>query len=47
VIPGARNPDQARANAATGRLGPVGPGFEAAVRATYDDYLRADIHPRW
>jgi hypothetical protein len=47
VIPGARNPQQARANAAAGRLEPVGAGFEQAVRATYDDYLRADIHRRW
>jgi aryl-alcohol dehydrogenase-like predicted oxidoreductase len=47
VIPGARNPDQARGNAAAGRLPGTGPEFGAAVRATYDKRLRADIHPRW
>jgi len=47
VIPGARNPDQARGNAAAGHLPPVPAQFAAAVRDTYDGRLRADIHPRW
>ena len=47
VIPGARNPDQARGNAAVGRLGRVPAAFDDAVRSTYDERLRADIHPRW
>jgi len=47
VIPGARNPEQARANAAVAGLGPVGPGFEAAVKLVYDEHLRAQIHSRW
>ena len=44
VIPGARNPDQARGNAAAGRLAGTSPDFAAAVRA----HLRrtiADGHP--
>ena len=47
VIPGARNPEQARGNAAAGRLDAVGDAFAAAVRETYDRRLRPDIHPRW
>jgi aryl-alcohol dehydrogenase-like predicted oxidoreductase len=47
VIPGARNVDQARSNAAAGRVAPLGDAFEAGVRRIYDEHLRADIHPRW
>jgi len=46
VIPGARNPDQARGNAAAGRAA-AAPAFATAVREVYDARLRADIHPRW
>jgi aryl-alcohol dehydrogenase-like predicted oxidoreductase len=47
VIPGARNVDQARSNAAAGRVPPLGAAFDAGVHRIYDEYLRADIHPRW
>jgi aryl-alcohol dehydrogenase-like predicted oxidoreductase len=47
VIPGARNPEQARGNAAVGRLGRVPAAFDDAVRSVYDERLRADIDPRW
>ena len=47
VIPGARNVDQARSNAAAGRVPPLGAEFEAGVRRIYDEHLRAAIHPRW
>jgi aryl-alcohol dehydrogenase-like predicted oxidoreductase len=47
VIPGARNVDQARSNAAAGRVAPLGEAFDAGVRRIYDTHLRADIHPRW
>lgn len=47
VIPGARNPDQARGNAAAGRKPAVDEAFVAAVRGTYDTRLRSNIHPRW
>jgi aryl-alcohol dehydrogenase-like predicted oxidoreductase len=47
VIPGARKVEQARSNAAAGRVPPLGAAFEAGVRGIYDKYLRADIHPRW
>ena len=47
VIPGARSAAQATANAAVGDRDPLPPSFDAAVRATYDRWLRAAIHPRW
>lgn len=47
VIPGARNPDQARANAAAGEVDPLGDDFDRAVRRLYDERLRETIHPRW
>jgi aryl-alcohol dehydrogenase-like predicted oxidoreductase len=47
VIPGARNPEQARGNAAAGLLPAVPDAFATAVRTTYDNRLRAAIHPRW
>ena len=46
VIPGARTPEQAQANAAAG--GVILPsGFDDAVRALYDRRFRAAVHPRW
>ena len=47
VIPGARNVEQARANAAAGRVPELGAGFDEGVRRIYDEHLRAAIHPRW
>ena len=47
VIPGARSPEQARANAAAGSIDPLGPDFDAAVTGIYDKYFRAAIHERW
>ncbi len=47
VIPGARNVEQARGNAAAGRVPPLGEAFDAGVRRIYDEHLRAAIHPRW
>ncbi|MGH1549134.1 aldo/keto reductase [Leifsonia poae] len=46
VIPGARSPEQARANAAAGSVS-LPAGFDAAVHRIYDDHFRAAIHPRW
>ncbi len=47
VIPGARNVEQARSNAAAGRVGALGDAFDAGVRRLYDERLRASIHARW
>ncbi|MEI5584852.1 MULTISPECIES: aldo/keto reductase [unclassified Agromyces] len=46
VIPGARNPDQARANAAAGSL-ELPESFDDAVRELYDREIRASVHHRW
>ncbi|GAA1061916.1 aldo/keto reductase [Agromyces bracchium] len=46
VIPGARNPEQARANAAAGSL-ELPDSFDAAVRDLYDRDIRASVHHRW
>ena len=47
VIPGARNPQQAEANAVAGSIAPLGDAFSEAVRELYDRRLRAAIHSRW
>ena len=47
VIPGARNPEQARANAAAASVEPLGADFTDAVRDIYDRHFRSDVHPRW
>jgi aryl-alcohol dehydrogenase-like predicted oxidoreductase len=47
VIPGARNVDQARSNAAAGSVAPLGAEFDAAVRELYDEYFRASVHDKW
>jgi aryl-alcohol dehydrogenase-like predicted oxidoreductase len=47
VIPGARNPEQARANAAVADLAPLSPETLQAVRSTYDDLIRPQVHNRW
>ncbi len=45
VIPGARNPEQARANAAAADLAPLSSHDE--VRAVYDELVRPVVHDRW
>jgi aryl-alcohol dehydrogenase-like predicted oxidoreductase len=47
VIPGARNQEQARKNAAAGRAAATSASFAAAVRDIYDARLREAVHPRW
>ncbi len=47
VIPGARNAEQARANAAAGSVAPLDARFTVGVRDIYDRYFRAAIHDRW
>ncbi len=50
VIPGARNVAQASANAAAAEFIEGGfdlDAFDAVIRETYDDLLRAQIHPLW
>ena len=47
VIPGARNPAQAEANAAAGSVAPLGDAFTTSVRELYDRRFRAAIHGSW
>ncbi|MEV6211984.1 aldo/keto reductase [Kitasatospora sp. NPDC051914] len=47
VIPGARNPEQARANAAAAALPPLSEATLDAVRDLYDRRIRAQVHARW
>jgi aryl-alcohol dehydrogenase-like predicted oxidoreductase len=47
VIPGARNPRQARGNAAAADLAPLPPADLVAVRAVYDELIRPQVHDRW
>jgi len=47
VIPGARNADQARANAAAAELEPLSQDVLAAVVRVYDERIRPHVHDRW
>jgi aryl-alcohol dehydrogenase-like predicted oxidoreductase len=47
VIPGARNPEQARGNAASASLPPLRDDQLAGVRDVYDRLLRPHVHDRW
>jgi aryl-alcohol dehydrogenase-like predicted oxidoreductase len=47
VIPGARNAEQARANAAAGSVGPLPVELLEGVRRIYDQRLRDSVHHRW
>jgi aryl-alcohol dehydrogenase-like predicted oxidoreductase len=47
VIPGARNADQVRSNAAAARLPPLSESQLAGVRDVYDRLIRPHVHDRW
>jgi aryl-alcohol dehydrogenase-like predicted oxidoreductase len=47
VIPGARNPDQAQANAAVADLPVLPAKARAAVTEVYDELIRPLVHHRW
>ncbi|HEV2347567.1 MAG TPA: aldo/keto reductase [Actinocrinis sp.] len=47
VIPGARNSEQARANAAAADLPALAKETHAAVRDIYDELIRPQVHDRW
>jgi aryl-alcohol dehydrogenase-like predicted oxidoreductase len=47
VIPGARNPDQARQNAAAADLPPLPDGTLTAIEDLYTRRIRALVHDRW
>jgi aryl-alcohol dehydrogenase-like predicted oxidoreductase len=47
VIPGARSPEQARANAAAAGLAPLDQDTHKAVRAVYDELIAPQVRDRW
>jgi aryl-alcohol dehydrogenase-like predicted oxidoreductase len=47
VIPGARNPEQARANAAAAGIAPLPADTLAAVADVYDELIRPQVHDKW
>jgi aryl-alcohol dehydrogenase-like predicted oxidoreductase len=47
VIPGARNPEQARSNAAAAHLAPLEPDALAAIKDVYDELIAPQIAHRW
>ncbi|WP_022927304.1 aldo/keto reductase [Patulibacter americanus] len=47
VIPGARNPEQARSNAAAATAPPLTDEQLAGVREVYDRLVRPHVHDRW
>src|SRR6185503_19002995 len=47
VIPGARNSEQARGNAAAAGLAPLPPETLTAVEAVYDELIRPAVHDKW
>ncbi|MGI5215357.1 aldo/keto reductase [Plantactinospora sp. CA-290183] len=47
VIPGARNPEQARGNVAAAGLAPLSAEARTTVDAVYDELIRPQVHDRW
>lgn len=47
VIPGARNAEQARSNAAAGSAAVLGAEFGEGIALIYDRYFREAVHHRW
>ncbi|HEY0217397.1 MAG TPA: aldo/keto reductase, partial [Cellulomonas sp.] len=47
VIPGARNAEQARGNAAAADLPSLAPEVAEGLRRVYDERIRAHVHDRW
>ena len=47
VIPGARTPEQARANAAAAGVPAIASGTQEALQEIYDREIRAHVHGRW
>ncbi|WP_116050313.1 aldo/keto reductase [Amycolatopsis palatopharyngis] len=47
VIPGARNPEQARANTAAASIPPLSAEAQDGVREVYDELIRPLVHDRW
>jgi aryl-alcohol dehydrogenase-like predicted oxidoreductase len=47
VIPGARSPEQARANVGAASLPPLPAPAMEKIRGVYDEYIAPQVHARW
>lgn len=47
AIPSAKNPEQARQNAAAADLPPLSPELMAETRNIYEQFIRPQVHQRW
>ncbi|MBW6438461.1 aldo/keto reductase [Actinoplanes hulinensis] len=47
VIPGARNPEQARANAAAAEVPALSPETGEMINTVYDELIRPQVHDKW
>jgi aryl-alcohol dehydrogenase-like predicted oxidoreductase len=47
AIPGAKNPDQARANAAAADLAALSPAAMSKIRDLYEELVKPLVHQRW
>jgi len=47
IIPGARSPEQARANAAAADLAPLSPEALARIASVYEERIAPHVHQRW
>ena len=47
VIPGARSPEQARANAAAAALPPLGDATMSRIASVYTERIAPLVHQRW
>ena len=47
VIPGAKNPDQARMNVTAADLPPLSPETMARIRSIYEERIKPAVHQRW
>lgn len=47
VIPGARNPEQARANAAAADVPALSPETREMINTVYDELIRPQVHDKW
>jgi aryl-alcohol dehydrogenase-like predicted oxidoreductase len=47
VIPGAKNPGQARMNIEAAALAPLPPETTARIRSIYERRIKPAVHQRW
>jgi hypothetical protein len=47
IIPGAKNPEQARANPGGAALAPLSPDTLARIRSICESSIKPSVHQRW